>query len=204
MATRVSASRQFRLLTLHCAAAQAATSLAGGFVGAYLMKIGLGLPAALCVYAAILAVRFALRLAVLPLVRRVGLRRALLIGIAVGALQFWPLAQAEDPRWLLAWIGVVALSESLYWPILHAASAVTAAGETRGRQIAARPSGHRPDRRGGAPRRRLRPDPVRAGGRFRDRRGDPAAVDAAGAQTTRCSRTVAVGTGRSDRAAEIA
>ncbi|AWB21367.1 MFS transporter [Methylobacterium currus] len=132
------ATRQFHLLTLHCTAAQAATSLAGGFVGAYLMKIGLGLPAALCVYAAILAARFGLRLAVLPLVRRIGLRRALLVGIAVNALQFWPLGQAGDLRWLIAWIGIVALSEALYWPILHAASAVTAAGETRGRQIAAR------------------------------------------------------------------
>ncbi|TNC11041.1 MFS transporter [Methylobacterium terricola] len=134
----MSTTRQFHLLTLHCAGAQAATSLAGGFVGAYLMKIGLGLSVALCVYAAILAARFALRLAVLPLVRRIGLRRALLLGIAVNALQFGPLALAEDPRWLAAWIGIVALSESLYWPILHAASAVTAAGETRGRQIAAR------------------------------------------------------------------
>ncbi|WP_167376157.1 MFS transporter, partial [Methylobacterium tarhaniae] len=79
-----------------------------------------------------------LRLAVLPLVRRIGLRRALVLGIAVNALQFWPLAQAGDLRWLIAWIGVVALSESLYWPILHAASSVTTAGETRGRQIAAR------------------------------------------------------------------
>lgn len=134
----MSTTRQFHLLTLHCASAQAATSLAGGFIGAYLMKIGLPLSLALCVYAAILAARFALRLAVLPLVRRLSLRRALVVGIAVNALQFWPLALAEDPRWLAAWIAVVALSESLYWPILHAASSVTAAGETRGRQIAAR------------------------------------------------------------------
>lgn len=131
-------SNQFQLLTFHCAASQASTSLAGGFVGAYLIKLGLSLPAALSVYAVILAVRFVLRLAVLPLVQRIGLRPALILGIGFGALQFWPLTYAEDPRWLFIWTGTVALSESLYWPILHAASAISASGETRGRQIASR------------------------------------------------------------------
>ncbi|MGY2050236.1 MFS transporter [Methylobacterium sp. JK268] len=133
------ASRQFRLLTLHCVATQASTSLAGGFVGAYLLTLGLSLPAALAVYASVLGVRFALRFAVLPLVRRIGLRPALILGVVIGALQFWPLAFAQSaPGWLAAWIATVALSEALYWPVLHAASAVTAGGDTRGRQIATR------------------------------------------------------------------
>ena len=131
-------SNQFRLLTAHCAASQASTSLAGGFVGAYLMKLGFSLPAALTVYAAVLSIRFVMRIVILPLVRQIGLKAALILGVVVGAAQFWPLSYADDPCWLLVWITTVALSESLYWPVLHAASAVTAGGPRRGRQIAAR------------------------------------------------------------------
>ena len=57
-----------RLFTAHFALHQAATALAGAFIGAYLLRSGLTLPAALLVYAGLYAGRVGMRVAVLPLV----------------------------------------------------------------------------------------------------------------------------------------
>lgn len=129
---------QFRLLTLHAFLYQLPVTLAGGFVGAYLLKSGFSLPAALAAYAAILAVRFVVRLAALKLVGLCGFRSALVLGACVCALQFPPLLRATEPRFLLLWVLAVAVSDALYWPVFHAASAVTNTAGARGREMGVR------------------------------------------------------------------
>ncbi len=130
---------QFRLLTAHSALFGLSTAMAGGFVGAYLLKLGLGLPAALATYAALLFVRFGMRFLALAAVRRVGMAGGLRLGATLGALQFVPLLMADDPGWLVAWILVISLSEAVYWPVYHASTASTAVdGGTMGRQIGER------------------------------------------------------------------
>jgi MFS family permease len=127
----------FGLLTLHYAFYQLSVALAGGFVGAYVLKLGFSLPAALVLYATLLVVRFGLRFVALGVVRRLGLRAAIVAGAALAALQFLPLMLADDPAWLLAWLLVVSLAESLYWPVYHAAAAVIG-GASRGRELGIR------------------------------------------------------------------
>ncbi len=127
---------QMRLLTIHFALFQSGASLAGGFIGAYLLTCGFSLPAALAAYALYLALRSCLRFASLEVVRRVGYKRALVFGTAIVALQFLPLMHAEHRCCLMAWMVCVALGESLYWPVYHAA--VSGDPESRGRQIALR------------------------------------------------------------------
>lgn len=130
--------RQFRLLTLHCVLWSLAMSLASGFVGAYLLKLGFSLASTIALYAVLLTVRCGMRALMLPLIRRLGPGRAMLFGTAVSSLQFLPLIHAERPAWLCAWILVVSVGECIYWPICHAANAVTGSDDKRGSQIAFR------------------------------------------------------------------
>ena len=128
----------FRLLTLHYALFQLSVALAGGFVGAYLMKLGFSLPVALLAYAALLTLRFGLRLLSLEVVRRLGYRRAMMAGAALCAAGFLPLMHAEEPAWLAAWLLLASVAESLYWPLYHATAAVVSGGAQRGREIGLR------------------------------------------------------------------
>jgi MFS transporter, DHA1 family, inner membrane transport protein len=128
--------RQFRLLTVHCVLWSLAMSLANGFVGAYLLRLGFGIASTILLYALLLVVRFALRAVMLPIVRRLGMHRTMLLGGFIVAFQFLPLIWADQPLWLGAWIMIVSIGECLYWPIFHAATAVCGGGGRRGRQIA--------------------------------------------------------------------
>jgi hypothetical protein len=129
--------KSFALLTFHYGFYQLAVALAGGFVGAYMLKLGFSLPAALILFALLLVIRSGLRFVALGVVRRLGFRGAMMAGAALAALQFLPLMLADDPGWLLAWLLVVALAESLYWPVYHSAAAVIG-GASRGRELGIR------------------------------------------------------------------
>jgi MFS family permease len=130
---------QFRLLTLHSALFGLSSAMAGGFVGGYLLKLGLSLPMALVAYALLLLVRFAMRFLALEVVRKLGLTGAMKLGAVIASFQFLPLLLAEDVRWLGAWILIVSVAEALYWPVYHASSAATVAeGSGLGRQVGER------------------------------------------------------------------
>jgi DHA1 family inner membrane transport protein len=128
--------RQFRLLMVHCVLWSLAMSLAGGFVGAYLLRLGFGVATAIALYALMLVVRFVLRAVMLPVIRHLGMQRTMMLGAFVVAFQFVPLIWADRPLWLGAWVLVVAIGECLYWPIFHAANAMCGGDGRRGRQIA--------------------------------------------------------------------
>jgi MFS transporter, DHA1 family, inner membrane transport protein len=106
--------RQFRLLTFHFVLWSIAMSLASGFVGAYLLRLGFGIETTILMYALLLAVRFGLRAVMLPVVRRLGMHKAMLLGSFIVALQFLPLIRADEPLWLGAWILVVSTGECIY------------------------------------------------------------------------------------------
>ena len=126
------------MLTLHYGLYQLAVAMALGFAGAYLIQGGLSLQEALSAYAALLALRCLLRFAGLQLVRKAGYRRAVFLGALLAALQFWPMSYATHPFGLAAWLFVVALAESLYWPVYHSAVAVTGVDGSRGRELGIR------------------------------------------------------------------
>jgi MFS transporter, DHA1 family, inner membrane transport protein len=131
--------RRYRLLTVHCVLWSLATSLASGFVGAYLLQLGFSVATTILLYALLLGVRFCMRAVMLPLVRRLGMRKTILLGTTIAAFQFLPLVHADRLPWLAAWILIVSAGECIYWPICHAANAVCGGGGgRRGRQIAVR------------------------------------------------------------------
>lgn len=128
---------QSRLLTLHSAFYQLAVSLAGGFIGAVLLKAGFSLAQTLLCYAALLTSRMAMRFLSLAVVRRLGYKNTVILGVLLSALQFVSLVRAHDARWLAAWIATLAMAESLYWPIYHSACAVVG-HNTIGRELGIR------------------------------------------------------------------
>jgi MFS transporter, DHA1 family, inner membrane transport protein len=130
--------RRFHLLTVHYAVRSLAMSLAGGFVGAYLLRLGFRLQAAVAVYAALYLSRFVIRFGAAAIVRCLGIRTSLLMGAALGGLQFLPLLNADRPLWLIAWVLTVCAGESIYFPVYRAASAVCGGDGRRGRQMAGR------------------------------------------------------------------
>ncbi|MDO9443610.1 MAG: hypothetical protein Q7T73_22230 [Beijerinckiaceae bacterium] len=130
----------FRLLTLHYALYQLAVAIAGGFVGAYLLRLGFSMSTALVSFAALLAVRCCLRFIGLGVVRRLGYRRALVAGAAISAFQFPPLVFAHEPLFFGLWLLTVSLAEALYWPVYHAAMSVTGIDASRGRELGFRAS----------------------------------------------------------------
>lgn len=127
--------RQGRLLAIHFALFQTGASLAGVFIGAYLLQRGFTLAGALASYALFLGLRTCLRFAALEVVRRAGYVRALTLGTVLVGLQFLPLIAMADWRWFAAWLLCVAAGESLYWPLFHTAMAVSGDNATRGRQV---------------------------------------------------------------------
>jgi uncharacterized protein (DUF697 family) len=130
---------QFRLLTFHSALFGLSTTMAGGFIGAFLLKLGLGLPVALASYAALLLMRFAMRFMAIAVVRRVGMRGGLRIGAVAAACAFLPLMLAEERAWLVAWVLLMSAAEALYWPVYHASTAASVQGSGAfGRQVAER------------------------------------------------------------------
>lgn len=130
---------RFRLLTLHAALFGLSTAMAGGFAGAYLLTLGFSLPAALAAYGALLVLRFGLRGLAIAIVRRVGMAGALRLGVLIGAVEFLPLLAADSALGLLAWILLVSLAEAIYWPVFHATTVTTVAGDdSLGRQVAER------------------------------------------------------------------
>jgi MFS family permease len=126
------------LLTYHNSTYMLASSLASGFVGAFLLRDGISLPVVLLLYAATYLVRYIFRLSVLPVVRRAGFRSSIMLGMGIIALQYLPLAWADKPRWLALWILCRALGEAIYWPAYHAAVAVAGSVEKRGRDLGLR------------------------------------------------------------------
>ncbi|MBS0642584.1 MAG: hypothetical protein U1E70_24850 [Acetobacteraceae bacterium] len=136
------AEQQFRLLTIHNMIWALAMSLVGGFVGAHLLQMGFSVAQTLCIYALLLAARCGVRLAVLPIVRRIGVQSALLLGAIVTSLQFLPLIYVNHPVGLTIWVALISLGECIYWPIYHAANATCGGNGRRGRQIALRQIGN--------------------------------------------------------------
>ena len=131
---------RMRWVTLHFALFQTAASLAGGFIGAYFLKSGFTLAAALVAYACYLALRSGLRFAAPALVRRIGYAPALMLGTTMMGLQYLPLMHADRPLWLGLWMLCVAVGEALYCPIYHATMAISCDSATRGRQLGLRTS----------------------------------------------------------------
>lgn len=128
-------SRAFNLVYVH-AALQAFASYGGeAFAFVYLLSAGIPAPVVLLAIAAMFGSRMLFRKLVLPLVRRVGLRRALVVAVLAEAATYPILSQITGTGWLLVgYLALWAMSSSLYWTTYHSYVALMGDNHARGAQ----------------------------------------------------------------------
>ena len=126
-------------LNLHYAIHALALSGSEAFLASFLLSAGVPAPAVLSAVAAIFAIRFLIRVLVLPLARRFGLRAVVIAGTLVSAAQYPVLAEVHGVGGpLVALCAIAAVGDSLYWTGYHAYFAALGDTEHRGHQIGAR------------------------------------------------------------------
>lgn len=132
------ANRNFNLVYIH-AALQAFASYGGeAFAFIYLLNAGIPAPAVLLAIAAMFGSRMVFRQLVLPLVRRVGLRKALVLAIFAEAATYPILSQITGAGPLLyIYLMLWAFSSSLYWTAYHSYVALMGDNHARGKQSSA-------------------------------------------------------------------
>ncbi|MBV8683230.1 MAG: MFS transporter [Caulobacteraceae bacterium] len=126
-------------LNLHYAISALVRTGGDAFFCAFLLQRGLPIPTVLTALAAILAGRFLVRPAVLPLAIRFGLRPMLIAGSVLVGAQYPLLALVTDVGpWLYALVAVSAVADAVYWTCYHAYFASLGDEAHRGHQIGAR------------------------------------------------------------------
>jgi hypothetical protein len=127
------------LLNLHYAIHAIALTGGGALFSAYLLKAGVSVPGTLTVFALILIGRLILRPSVVFLALRFGVRRLVIVGTALSALQYPFLARVHGVDAALVGLIVTgAIGDTLYWSTYHAYFAALGDHEERGHQIGAR------------------------------------------------------------------
>ncbi len=127
------------LLNLHYGLHAIAMYGGGAFYAVYLLKAGVPMALVLGALALILAGRFIIRPAIVPLSVRYGMRPLLIAGTLIAALQYPLLAMVDGVGvTLFALIFVAAVSDTFYWTTYHAYFATVGDQEHRGHQIGAR------------------------------------------------------------------
>ncbi|HSV04682.1 MAG TPA: MFS transporter [Phenylobacterium sp.] len=133
------ANRAVNRVHLHSAFVTFAQGAGGLFFFVFLLHAGVPIPAALLTQAAVVVGRFVVRPTLLPLAKRFGVKRLLIAGSAVMALQYPLLAFVHGIGPALAALAAVSgLGEVLYWMSYNAYYAAIGDAEHRGHQVAAR------------------------------------------------------------------
>ena len=129
-------NRSFNLIYIHAALQAAAMHGGEAFAFIYLLKAGISVPIVLLCIGLMFASRIILRQAVVPLVKRVGLRRALIMAILLEACAYPILSQAtEVGTYLVSYLALWAFSSSIYWTTYHSYVALLGDNEHRGSQV---------------------------------------------------------------------
>ncbi len=129
-------NRRFNLIYVH--AALQAFAMHGGeaFAFVYLLKAGIPVPIVFVSIGALFGSRLLFRMGVLPIVKRIGLRNALIIGVLAEGTTYPMLSQVTGTGPLLiAYLTIWAMSSSLYWTTYHAYVVLIGDGEHRGAQV---------------------------------------------------------------------
>jgi MFS transporter, DHA1 family, inner membrane transport protein len=129
-------NKSFNLVYMH--AALQAFAMHGGEAFAFIFLLKAGIPVAqvmLCI-GLMFGSRIFLRQAVVPLVKRFGLRLTLVGSIVMEACAYPILSQVtEMGPYLIAYLGLWAMSSSVYWTTYHSYVALLGDNEHRGAQV---------------------------------------------------------------------
>jgi hypothetical protein len=130
------ANRDLNRLAVHSALQQLAWGLLSAFSAVFLLRQGLSATAVFLCLGAIIALRFAIRPAVLLSVRAIGLRATLIVGTFLYAVQSPLLAPVHGlDLALLVYCVAAAAAQAFYWTCYHAMFAAIGSADDRGSQV---------------------------------------------------------------------
>jgi hypothetical protein len=132
-------NRAVNRLNLHYGMHAFAENAGGIFVLVFLLRAGVSIPGTLLALAGLLAGRFAIRPAVLPIAKRWGLRPVLIAGTLIIAVSYLMLTAVRGVDLsLAAYCAFASLGGVFYWTSYHAYFAAAGDAEHRGHQTGAR------------------------------------------------------------------
>ncbi len=124
---------------VHSGLQSLAYNLGGVFIWVYLLKAGVALPLVFVCIAVVILSRLVLRLGVVPMIMRLGLRKALMIGTVLDAASYLVLAKVDGlGPWLIFYLASASLGTTFYWTCFHSMVARLGDEENRGAQVSAR------------------------------------------------------------------
>jgi MFS family permease len=124
---------------LHSGLQSLAYNSGGVFIYVYLLKAGVATYVALGVLAMVLSLRLLLRLIVMPVIKKIGLRNGIILGTGIDAFGFLMLGHVNELGPMLsAYVVVSSLGTTFYWTCYHASVARLGDEEHRGSQVSAR------------------------------------------------------------------
>lgn len=133
------ANRTINLVNFHYAIHAVAMGGGAAFVSAFLLKNGIQPPLVLGAVAIILALRFILRPIAIGFAVRYGVRRLLIAGSILSALQYPVLAEVHEVGAVMfGFCLVAALGDTIYWSSYHAYFASVGDDDHRGKHIGTR------------------------------------------------------------------
>jgi MFS transporter, DHA1 family, inner membrane transport protein len=131
-------NRSINLMYLHTALQGIAFHGGESFAFIYLLKAGIPLPGVLLAIGFMYGCRIILRQAVVPFVKRAGLRNGLIFGICLEAATYLIVSHVTGvDAFLVIYLLLFSLSSSFYWTTLHAYIAMSGDTEHRGKQVSA-------------------------------------------------------------------
>ncbi len=105
----------------------------------YLLKAGIAAHWVFFTIAVVVLLRLLVRMALLPIVHRIGLRTGLILGTLIDASSFLLLGQVHGPgAWLIAFMLLSSCGQAFYWTCYHACVTRLGDAEHRGAQVSAR------------------------------------------------------------------
>lgn len=105
----------------------------------YLLKAGIAVHFVFLIISAVILLRLVLRLMLLPIVHRIGLRNGLILGTLLDASSFLLLGHVQGlGGWLYAYMLLSSCGTAFYWTCYHASVTRVGDAEHRGAQVSAR------------------------------------------------------------------
>jgi len=136
---RIFANSDINRVYVHSGLQSLAFNLGGAFIWVYLLKAGVALALVFVCIAAVVLFRLVLRMGVVPLIMRLGLRKALMIGTVLDASSFLVLAKVDGlGPWLVFYLLSASLGTTFYWTCFHSMVARLGDAENRGAQVSTR------------------------------------------------------------------
>lgn len=129
-------NKTVNLLNLHSGLHRFSNNIFDVFGAVYLLELGLSYPAVALAWVGSCIIRFLIRPISISVSQKIGLKKAMILGVMVNSGIFFALSQVTGLNgWLLFYMVYLALCDIFYWLPYHSYYAVAGDHEDRGKQV---------------------------------------------------------------------